>query len=312
MDEKQLRETVASLAKDKSKHDALAELLVEYINPSHITTDFVGLLLNTRNLKEGDVLIKKIRKGIEVRTLVPGSIHLASERYLTERANYILDGADVKVTFNAWEMESGELGTVDEIRGEMIAQLRDYFMNKVFTSLTTVWTAANTPSNFTNVGGAITATALETAIDEINQNSGGVKAVVGTRAALTPITKFGAFWSDAGAHSGTEEVWGIDSQLQEVVQRGFLGKYYGAPLVALDYVYDNPEDYNQLILNNNRVLVIGHNVGEFITYGEPRWKQWEDMNPTPPQWFLEIYQRFGMIIDRAHGLYVLQVTGGTP
>jgi len=36
-----------------------------------------------------------------------------------------------------------------------------------------------------------------------------------------------------------------------------------------------------------------------------RTKQWEDMNPTPPQWMLELYQQFGMIIDNAQGIYVL-------
>lgn len=306
MDEKKLREAYASLAKEDRQ--ALAELMVEYIKPNHITVDFVSMLLNTRRLKEGDALVKKLRKGIEVRTLVPGSIHLASEITLTERANYILDGADVKVTYNEWEMESGDLGTVAEIRAEMLAKLRDFYMNKVYSALTTIWTAVNTPSNFTNVGGDITATALEDAIDQINQEAGGVKAVVGTRAKLTPITKFGAFWNDGGT-VGTDAQWsGIDSQLERVVQEGFLGKYYGAPLVALEHVYDNPEDHNQLILPDNRILVIGQNVGDFITYGEPRWKQWTDMNPTPPQWFLEVYQRFGMIIDKADGIYVLQVT----
>jgi hypothetical protein len=91
------------------------------------------------------------------------------------------------------------------------------------------------------------------------------------------------------------------------MNRGFLGKYYGAPLVALEQVYDNPEDYNALILPTPRILVIGHRVGEFITYGEPKWKQWNDMSVTPPQWFLETYQRHGMIIDRAQGIVVIEV-----
>ena len=300
MEEKLLKETVASLAKDRTKHDALAELLVEFIQPNHIVTDFVGMLLDTRSLKEGDVLIKKLRKGIEVRTLVPGAVHLASEITLTERANFILDGLDVKVTFNAWEIESGELGTVDEIRREMLAKLRDTFLAKVFTALTTIWTPVNTPNNYTAVGGPITAGALEAAIDEINQNAGGVKVVVGTRAALTPVTKFGAFWNDGTTFAG------VDSQLEEVMSTGWLGKYYGAPLLALEQVYDNLEDYNALI-PDNLVLVIGNKVGEFITYGDVKWKQWEDMNPTPPQWFLELYQRFGMIIDKALGIYVLEL-----
>ena len=50
------------------------------------------MLLNTRSLKPGDSLVKKLRKGIEVRTLVPGSIHLASEVTVSERVNYVLDG----------------------------------------------------------------------------------------------------------------------------------------------------------------------------------------------------------------------------
>lgn len=91
MEEKNLKEAFAALVKEGNK-EAIAELLVEYIEPQHITTDFVGLLMNTRSLKPGDALIKKVRKGIKVRTLVPGRIHLASELTVSDRINYVLDG----------------------------------------------------------------------------------------------------------------------------------------------------------------------------------------------------------------------------
>lgn len=296
--DKKLKEQVASLMASGDR-EALAELIVEYVDPNHITTDFIGLLLNTRSLKPGDALVKKVRKGINVRTLVPGSVHLSDEVTINERINWILDGADVKVTYNEWEIENGDIGTVESLRSEMAAKLRDFYMNKVFSALTTVWTAANTPNNFVNVGGTITASVLETAIDRINQTTPGVRAVVGTRVALTPVTKFGAFWNDGGTQ------WqGVDSQLEEVMKTGWLGTYYGAPIIALDQVYDNPDDYNAL-LPEDKVLVIGENVGEFITYGDVREKHWVDMNPTPPQWMLEIYQQFGMIIDNAQGIYVI-------
>jgi hypothetical protein len=301
MEEKQLKESVAALLKDKTKRDALAALLVEYVQPQHIATDFVSLLLNSRSLQPGDALVKKVRKGIQVRTLVPGSIHLSNEITVSERINYVLDGADVKVGWNQWDLESGEIGTVAEIRAEMNAKLRDYFMNKVFTALTTVWTAANTPSNFINLGTAITATALEDAIDQINETTGGVKAVVGLRSAMTPITKFGAFW-DNGA--GTTEA--VPSQIEEAMRAGILGRYYGARLVALNQQYDNPEDYTAL-LPADKILVIGENVGEFITFGEPRSKMWDDNRPTPPYTFMELWQQFGMIVDNAMGIYVIQV-----
>jgi len=298
-DELKIKEAAAALMKDKSQRDAFAEMITEYVQPNHITTDFISMLLNTRRMSPGDSLVKKLRTGLEVHTLVPGAIHLAHEITVTDRVNYILDGADVKVTYNEWEIESGEIGTVDEIRGEMLAKLRDYYYGKVYTALTTVWTAVNTPDNFISLGTAITAAALEDAIDRINLTTPGVKAVIGTRAAMTPITKFGAFWNDGGTQ------WsGVDSQLEQVMQKGMLGKYYGANLIAIDQVYDNLESWSPL-LPTDKILVIGENVGEFITYGDVKTKQYDDPRPTPPQWFLELYQQFGMLIWNAQGIYVI-------
>jgi hypothetical protein len=287
--------------KDRDKRDAFAELITEYVQPKHITTDFVGMLLNTRNLRPGDSLVKKLRKGISVHTLVPGSIHLANEVTVTDRVNYVLDGSDVKVQLNQWELENGEIGTIDEIKNEMLAKFKDHFQNKVFTALSTVWTAVNTPDNFVSVGGAVTATVLENAIDRINQTTSGVKAVVGTRKAMTPITKFGAFWND---HAVSPTIVAHDPAVAEIMQRGMLGRYYGAPLIALDQIYDNPEDYTAL-LPEDKILVLGENIGEFITFGDVRFKQYEDMRPTPPYLFLEYWQQYGLMVWNAQGLYVI-------
>jgi len=135
MEYNKLNEAVAAIMKDKAQREALAQLIVEYVQPNHITTDFVGMLLDTRALQPGDALVKKLRKGIKVRTLVPGAIHLASEITQTERVNYVLDGANVKVTASEWDLANGDIGTVGSIRAEMAAKLRDYYQNKVFTAL---------------------------------------------------------------------------------------------------------------------------------------------------------------------------------
>jgi len=301
MDELKLKEAFASLVKEGNR-EALAQLIIEYVQPGHIGTDFISLLMNSRSLNPGDALVKKVRKGLKVHTLVPGAVHLAHEITVSDRINYILDGADVKVTANEWELESGELGTLDSIRTEMLAKLRDFYIGKVFTALTTIWNGSNTPNNWINVGGPLTATPLKNAIDRINQTTGGVKAVLGTRKALTPITTFGAGYTDG---TGVSQV--VPENIREIMSTGWLGRYYGAPILAIEQQYDNPEDYNALI-PTDKVLVIGNNVGEFITYGDIKTKQWNDMNPTPPQWFLELYQQFGLIIDKADGIYVLKVT----
>lgn len=296
--EKKVTEAIASMMSDPLQRDALAEIIVEYVQPNHMTTDFISGLLSTRRLKPGDSLVKKVRKGMKVRTLVPGAVHLAAEITVSERMNYILDGADIKVTYNQWELESGEIGTIQEIRREMAAKLNDYYISKVFTALSTIWNGTNTPDNFTSVGGAITADALETAINRINQTTSGAKAIVGSRVAVTPITKFGAFWTD-GTTVGYDP-----NDIQQIRQTGWLGKYYGVPVKTVEQIWDNPEDYNTLV-PTDKILVIGDGVGEFITYGDVKTKQWSDMNPTPPQWMLEIYQQFGLIIDNAMGIYML-------
>lgn len=301
MDEKELKESIASLMKDKGQREALAQLIVEWVQPTHIGVDFISMLLNARSLNPGDALVKKVRKGIKVRTLVPGAQHLASEITVSERMNYILDGLDVKTTANIWELESGEIGTVADIRKEMEAKLRDAYLNKVFTALTTIWTEVNTADNYTEVATAVTAAVLKAAIDQINQTTSGAKAIVGTRALLTPITTFGASWTD-----GTNNIE-VPENIREIMATGWLGKYYGVPIIALRQQYDNPEDYNAL-LPTDKILVIGESVGEFITYGPVRTKEYDDMTVTPPQWYTELYQQIGMIIDNAQGIHVIKVT----
>lgn len=52
MDEN-LKQELASLMKDGSKKSEFAEMIVEYTDPVHISTDFVGMLLNARSLNPG-------------------------------------------------------------------------------------------------------------------------------------------------------------------------------------------------------------------------------------------------------------------
>lgn len=251
-----------------------------------------------------DQLVYKTRKGLEVRTLYPGSVHLASEVTTEERAWYQLSGVDIKCHANQWDLESGQIGSLADIETEMRAKIRDYYIGRVFTALSTVWSLANTPNNFATLGTSITETALKTAIDRINYISGGVKAVFGTKKALTPITVFAPYIPYAADNSK----WGVanPAMINDINNNGFVGQYYGAKIVGIDQVFSDPINYTPLY-PEDKIIVIGQNVGEFITYGPVKSKQWTNWEPTPPEFMLELYQTFGMVVTNAQGIYVIEV-----
>ncbi len=303
MDEIRFKEAYAQVAKTDKR--ALAELIVEYIDPKHITQDIVGMFLNTRSLNPGDALVKKVRRGIEVRQLVPGQNTLASQITVKEVVNYNLDTAVAEVSHNEWEVESGEIGTVDEIRREMMAKLSDFYSVKVMNALYTLATIDDT-TNFWYVTGPVTRTTIEDAIDSIADIAGSVKNVVGRRTALAPITKFAGYRVGVGATEAAGSPVAVPSALEEIRRTGWFGIYYGANFISLEQVYDNPFDRNPLI-KDNLIVVIGDNCGEFITYGDVREDQWTDMSTAPPTWHVRLYQQFGMLFDNMENVGIIRV-----
>jgi len=298
----QVKKALAEVTRSEASRKAFAEVIVEWIKPNHLTTDLISLFLDTRRLMPGDMLIKKLRKPhVKVRRFVPGTVHLADEIEVTDRINYVLEGHIVKVMCNLWELEHGEIGTVQEIRQEMTGKLVDFYAGKVFDLLTTVWTAANTPSNYAEVSTSVTKTALDAAIDEINYRAGGVQAIVGVKNSLLPITDF-AGYSTYDSHKQMS-----DPILTETLRTGWIGQYRGVTnIIGLEQIWDNPED-NATMIPEDKILVIGKNAGEFITYGEPMWKEYTLMEPTPPYFVLEAYQQWGLVVDKAEGIYVIHI-----
>ena len=300
---KAFQEAWAATAKED--RSALAELIVDWIQPNHITADIIGMFLDTRALKPGDALVKKVRKGIEVRVLTPGAVHLASEITVSDRINYMLAGADIRVLANEWEIESGELGTAGEIRAEMLAKLHDYYVGAAFNALATLWNAVNTPLFYATVAGAVNAATLNNMIDTISYYAGGVRGIIASQWALNALTGFAGYVP----YQAAPAAWGVavPTTIEEILQTGRVGTYRGVKnIVGLKQIWDNPEDYRPFI-PTDIILVIGENAGEFITYGEPRWKEWTNMEPTPPLWNLETYQTWGMIIDRIQNIGIIKI-----
>ena len=297
-----VKKAIAAVARTEESRQALASVIIDWVKPNHLTQDLMSIFLDTRQLKPGDILVKKLRKPhIKVRQFVPGTIHLADEIEVTDRINYVLNSNVIKVMANLWDLEAGELGTVSEIRQEMTDKLLDFYVGKVFSLLSTVWSASNTPDNYSEVATSLTKVALDAAIDRINYRAGGVKAIISVKNNLLPITEFAGF-ATYDSHKQFS-----DPILTEALREGWIGKYRGVNnILGISQIWDDPES-NTAMIPEDFVLVIGNSAGEFVTFGEPKWKDYTDMQPTPPYFVMEVYQQWGLIVDKAEAIYVIKI-----
>ena len=285
--------------KDRQK---FAELAIEYAEPGHFTEGLLDLMFERRTYTPGTQMALKVRKGLrEVKTLVPGQKTLATRPVIEDRVNYTFDQLYNEVVLSEDEIMSQEFGSLDNIKQQLLRGIYDKIVSRMFTALSTVWNATNTPNNYLAVAGQINATALKTAIDRINQTAGGVRGVFGTRKALTPITEFGNFVRDGS------DVWGVPDNIKEIMQTGWLGSWYGARIIAFEQFYTNLADYRPM-LPENYVVVIGQNAGKYISYNAPPiYRQWVDYSFEPPMWHLRYVMKYGLVVDNAEGIFVIEI-----
>src|SRR3990172_3117180 len=83
-------------------------------------------------------------------------------------------------------------------------------------------------------------------------------------------------------------------------------------IVRIKQIFDQSEYPPRPLLPNDFVLVVGDNIGQFITYGGPQYKEYIDNEPTPPYWNYETWLQFGMMIWNARGLTKIKVTSTIP
>lgn len=112
----------------------------------------------------------------------------------------------------------------------MIAKLSDFYVAKVMTALYTLATI-NDSANF-YYDSSLTRTVLEDAIDKVADEAGGVKAVIGRRTALAPITKFAGYRIPIAAEIASPTAGiPVPSALEEIRRTGWFGQYYGANFI---------------------------------------------------------------------------------
>lgn len=322
------REALAELQVRDRK--AYAEVVTEYVNPVYLSLDLMGQFMNTREMSFGDIHVKRFKGKYHVQQIVPGQITLGEQITIRDKAyTYNLDILSAKALYNELELRHGGVQfTPEQVREDVRAALNEKLVMRTWNALANIWTTGNSTaltipgssnSNWIDASGALTSTALDAAIDHTNYWAGSVRAIIGTEAALAPLSTFGQYKLVTGTNS--DMFFSTNGQPYGTFNNGSpfgngpkpVESYRGVSnIVRLKQIFDETEFPPTPLLPSDFVLVIGDNVGEFITYGGPQTKEWTDMEPTPPNWTYETWIQFGMMIWNARGITKIKVSSTVP
>lgn len=295
---------------NRSPRSAFAETIVELAEPNHLSLDIFSAYLPVRTLKEGDSLTRRVRKGkYKVYKMVPGTTHLTSERTWQQQTTYNLDDLIAGVRHNVLELESGDVGTVEEMRRELRADIMDEVVSRIFSMFNSVWNPINTPNNYLDVSGSgISPTALDTMVENVTREVGAVRAIAGTREALLPVYKFAGIREFVLSGTSTDRAAFPTAAFEEFYRTGKVTSYYGVPIVEVPNIRRHRlPGYNDRLIDTTRIQVIGEDVGEAILYGDFKEQDYYDPRVQPAEYTLHVWRKFGVMLDQVEGLGIIKV-----
>jgi len=307
---------------------AFAQVITDYIDPTYLTLDLAAAFMPTRRINLGEMHVRQFRGKYHVQQIVPGQITLGEQIIVRNEAySYNLDILSAKAEYNTLELQNGGPAyTPEQIRTDVNNALNERLLLRGWNALANIWTAGNataltisgsTYSNFTDVSGALTASALDAAIDHVNFWTPGVRSIIGTESALAPLSTFGQYKLIGSTTENYVTTNGQPANTFEVVSpyggRYGVESYRGVSnIIRIPQIFDYSNNPPTPLLPTDFVLVIGEDVGEFITYGDAQTKEYIDNRPTPPYWNYETWVQFGMMVWNARGIVKLKVTSSTP
>lgn len=309
MNEIELKRAVAEAAKSVESgngRSALAEIIVKSLNPNYLTLDIFSGFLPVRRYNPGDNIMMRVRKGrYPVRTFVPGTSHLADMTYDKDKQAFLFDQLIAGTKANLWELQSGDLGTVAEMRANMQASVEEAIVSRVFNLMTTVWNSTDTPSNYTDATSAgVTRTVLDNAIEELLERAPSVKAIFGTRRALNPLYDF-ATSVPVNVQTGGTAI--PTPQFNEYFTRNLITTYKGIPVVEVRQQFSNdlPNIRNPQI-RTDMIVLIGEDAGSIGLMGGFETQDYTDYRVQPAEYILHGWQQYGLILDAIDRIHVIE------
>lgn len=242
--------------------------------------------------------------------MVPGSMHLTDKTTYQDQFVYMFDRLIAGTSHNLWEVQSGDIGTVENMRRELQADIIDEIVARVFTLLGTVWNSSDTPNNYVDASGTgITNTVLDTMIENVIDYAGGVRAIIGTRRALLPVYAFSLYKEFALGGTNIDAVgFAIADKLNEWANTGRVSTYRGARIIELPNIRRNRlPGMDDLLLDTTKVIVVGNDPGKIALMGGFETQDYTDFRTQPANYVLHGWQAYSMFVDDPQQIGVIKV-----
>ena len=286
----EMREAVS----DTEKAHAVANKIVKYVSDSIEQSDVASLLLPK----------EYIPVGTTAEYAVPGKL----KAYWHEPGSYAPRTSMVQKVFTVptWmisahpeyeisQLESGRYGSVqDQVKAAkeaILGAINARVFNTVRGSVAT--TAKNYMASATN---RLNQAALDHAINYLEDQVGGVGAIVGRRNVLFNMLNWGTSTYDIGLFS--------DSKKDEAINRrdGFP-TYRGVPVIGLPNWRDG---FGKQTISNGTVMVIGKDAGRYVINQELRSK--DDIDVDNLIWHIHLYMKMGCAVWFPERLFRIELT----
>jgi len=315
MNKAELKIALAEVAKTagmptSAQRSAFAELLVEYIQPNHLSLELFNAFMPVKQMKAGDVLVRKVRKGkYPVRSMVPGSMHLTDQVAYQDQQNWVFDRLIAGTKASLWEINQGDVDSVQTMKKELQADITDEIFYRVYGLLSTAWNGADTPTNYIDVSsGGLTVAAVDTMVENILDYSGEVKVIMGTRKALRKLYDAIGYREFILSGTGTDRVGFSTPAFLEYFNTNKVSSYHGIPLLEIPQTFaQRLPDLRKRLVPTDKVIVVGGNAGNIALMDGFQTQEYTDFRTQPAEYIVHGWQAYGLIVDDIQQIGVLNV-----
>jgi hypothetical protein len=237
--------------RDQGQRLAVADTIVRQISDEMDKNDLVRMFADVIRFKLGQTMQFQTRKGAKAYVKAPGAVTPKSTiviKTLTIDAEEVGAGLE----FELDQLKSGRYGNVNEIKNHAKEALLSRKYKQIWDTLRGSVGAsdANYFSTGSTTGAAVKLGILNDAIDYVEDQIGGVRAIVGRRTDLSFLLRFG----------GSTDISWSEKAKDRIIGTGKMPFYRGYPLILLnnwknDYYVDQIASGDIMVVNANTVKV---------------------------------------------------------